>query len=195
MVASCNHADQISIERVDGLQERSELGKALDPIFFAASATRTFPDEQTRTAFRERWLGRYLTTPEDRLYVAKDLIVARRVAGYLVGSFYDPALDARFDDIGYFSTLGDLTAAYPAHLHVNLDDAYRNRGLGSQLVSAFAEDALAQGSTGVHVVTGAASRNLSFYARNGFDKVHRFDWKGHAVVFLGRSLLRRKIFT
>ncbi|MGH1418669.1 MAG: GNAT family N-acetyltransferase [Hyphomicrobiaceae bacterium] len=178
----------ISIVCVDSVADRLEISEDLDPIFFSASATQSFPSESVKAEFRERWLGRYLTFPADRLYVAKDLGHGGRVAGYLVGCFQDPAIGSRFDDIGYFRVLKALTAAYPAHLHINFDRAYRNRGLGGKLIDAFASDCVEHGCLGVHVVTGAQSLSRPFYARNGFDHVHQFDWSGQSSVFLGRKL-------
>jgi GNAT superfamily N-acetyltransferase len=110
------------------------------------------------------------------------------LAGYLAGAVDDPARAVRFSDIGYNKTFAHLTAAYPAHLHVNLAPAYRNSGIGAALVSAFAADAARAGAQGVHVVTSAKSRNVGFYARNGFAELARATFNGHEVVFLGRPL-------
>jgi GNAT superfamily N-acetyltransferase len=110
------------------------------------------------------------------------------LAGYLAGAVDDPARAARFSDIGYTKDFAHLTAAYPAHLHVNLAPAYRNGGIGAALVSAFAADAARAGAKGVHVVTGAGSRNVGFYTRNGFAELARARYSGHDVVFLGRLL-------
>jgi hypothetical protein len=41
---------------------------------------------------------------------------------------------------------------------------------------------------GVHVVTGSASRNRTFYERAGFREAGRTSWNGREVVFLARSL-------
>jgi GNAT superfamily N-acetyltransferase len=178
----------VSVVEISEPQDRQALGDELDKIFFAASATQSFPDATARQVFRERWLGRYLKSPEDCLFVARDAENDGAIAGYIVGSFADPARVDRFNDIGYFKQLRDLTKAYPAHLHVNLHDRYRNLGLGGELVSAFAKWAQDHGASGVHVVTGAASRNLSFYARNRFANLRELTWNDHNIVFLGRDL-------
>lgn len=178
----------VSVVEIAEPEDRQALGDELDTIFFAASATQSFPDATARQVFRERWLGRYLKAPEDRLFVARDVENGGAIAGYIVGSLADPARVDRFNDIGYFKKLQDLTEAYPAHLHVNLHDRYRNMGLGSELVSAFAKWAQDHGASGVHVVTGATSRNLSFYARNQFANLRELAWNDHSIVFLGRDL-------
>lgn len=159
---------------------------AIDDIFFVSSATQSFTSDAERAAFRERWLGRYLTHFPQCCFVAVD--PGDRVLGYVCGALDDPARDPRFSDIGYFSQLAAETARFPAHLHINLAPEARNRGTGGRLIEAFCAQARAQGAPGVHVVTSAASRNRSFYARSGFNHVVEADWNGHRIVLLGRTL-------
>lgn len=176
----------ISIRRWAGVADKERLIPALDAIFFEASATKSFAGEAERQTFRERWLGRYLKHDAAWAYVAVDSDGV--VAGYLVGSVNEPAAAARFDDIGRFEDCAALAAQYPAHLHVNLAPQYRNCGIGSELIAAFAADAAASGAPGVHVITGANSRNVAFYERNGFRALARASFNGHAIVCLGRRL-------
>lgn len=157
----------------------------IDAIFFETSATQTFPGQPERDAFRERWLGRYLAHDAQWFYVA---LSGGRAVGYLAGCVEDPALSPRFADIPYFGDLADLTRAYPAHLHVNLHQEYRNGGLGGRLIDRFADDARAAGAIGMHVVTGAQSRNRTFYAREGFVPLRELPWGPQGIVFLGRTL-------
>lgn len=157
----------------------------LDPIFFEASATQHFPDEATRAAFRERWLGRYLMHHPELAHVALDEPGA--ILGYIVGAHADPAREPLFADIGYWPAIAHLTALYPAHLHINLAKEARNRGIGSRLIAAFLSDARAAGIPGVHLVTGRQSRNRSFYARNGFTCVAELTWGGTPIVMLARQ--------
>jgi GNAT superfamily N-acetyltransferase len=159
---------------------------AIDAIFFEASATQSFAGDAERAVFHERWLGRYLADFTDGCFVA--LGPDGRVLGYVVGATTDPARDPRFADIGYFSVLAAETRRFPAHLHINLAPEARNKGLGGRLIEAFCAHARAKGAHGVHVVTAAASRNRTFYARAGFTHVVEADWNGHAIVFLGRTL-------
>ena len=158
----------------------------IDAIFFGASATQSFPSDAAREAFRERWLGRYLTQfPQDTLIVQDK---NAGVLGYLVGARTDPATDPRFADIGYFAALADVTPHYPAHLHINLAEAARSGGVGTQLVKTFCTRLRADGLPGVHVVTGAHSRNRAFYDRLGFTVVRALDWNGAAIIMLGKPL-------
>jgi len=61
------------------------------------------------------------------------------------------------------------SAEYPANLHINLEAAYRGRGLGTALMRAYLDKLRAAGLAGVHLVT--TSRNeaaLRLYRRMGF---------------------------
>ena len=159
---------------------------ALEAILFQTAATKTFPSPEDESAFRQRWLGRYLDHDAALVWLA--LAPAGEVAGYLVGCLDDPACTARFSDLPYFRAFAALTTRFPAHLHVNLADGWRSAGTGSRLLSAFCRSAAQAGITGVHVVTGAGMRNVGFYARNGFAEVAQTDWNGKQVVMLGRLL-------
>ncbi|MFZ4805702.1 MAG: GNAT family N-acetyltransferase [Hyphomicrobiaceae bacterium] len=155
-------------------------------IFFEASTTRNFVDAGSREDFRERWLGRYLTHDLEHAFVA--LTPTGEAVGYLVGALEDPAKTDRFGDIGYFATIGPLTARYPAHLHMNCDAAWRSKGIGTELIDRFRSHAIALGSPGVHVVTGFGVRNVGFYLRNGFRETARFEWVGRPLVMLSAAL-------
>ncbi len=159
---------------------------ARDAIFFEASGTKTFASDDVRAAFRERWLGRYLRLYPEWVYLAVD--GSGGLQGYLLGCLDDPAQTPLFSDIGYFQDFAPLTARFPAQLHVNLAPAARGAGVGSQLVSAFVNDAAKAGCPGVHVVTGRDQRNVSFYARNGFRDVGHVTWNGRELVFLARAI-------
>lgn len=180
----------IDVCRWSEIAASDELVAALDHIFYEASATKSFASPEVRAAFRERWLGRYLVHEPHLAFLAftgsghsPDVL-----AGYVVGALEDPARSERFADIGYFASLADLTRRFPAHLHINLAPHARGRGWGGILIERFVAAARASGSAGVHVVTGAASRNTGFYKRNGFTCEHRFNWGGGEQVFLGRAL-------
>ena len=159
---------------------------AVDRIFFLSSRRQTFADDAERSAFREQWLGRYLLHDREHAFVAR--ADDGSVAGYLIGSLDDPAVAPRFADMGFFSELTDLTARYPAHLHINLGAAWRSQGIGARLVEHFAQHAARHDALGMHIVTGADARNVGFYRRCGFEPLRELDWKGSALLFMGRSL-------
>jgi GNAT superfamily N-acetyltransferase len=158
----------------------------MEAVFFEASG-RTFAPGPEREEFRERWLGRYLQTGSDVILLA--LCGEGTLAGYLVGALEDPAAQQRFADIGYLtSEFRDLCRRYPAHLHLNLAPAFRGRGLGAELIAAFAAHARDAGAAGMHVVTRADARNVRFYVRCGFAEAGKCMWKGSELVFLARPL-------
>lgn len=165
---------------------RAALIAAIDAIFFEASSVRAFASEQARAAFRQRWLGLYLETWPEHVFLARD--DDGMVAGYLLGCLIDPAQDHRFEDIGYFETFAAACAAYPAHLHINLAPAYRRRGIGADLIAAFAEQVRDAGVPGLHIVTSGDARNVGFYRQCGFSIIDETPWKGGAVVFMGCRL-------
>lgn len=184
--ASIPSSDDFVIRRWSDIAEKGRLPSALDAIFFEASGTKSFASEADKQTFRQRWLGRYLAHDPGWIYLAFD--PDDTLAGYLVGSLDDPARTSRFSDIGYFKDFAALTLAYPAHLHVNLAPSFRNLGIGGKLIDTFTDAVTRAGAVGVHVVTGAVARNLSFYARNGFHELGRTKSNSIEVVFLGRRL-------
>jgi GNAT superfamily N-acetyltransferase len=175
-----------TIVRLTDLADWRSLAGGLDPIFFEASLTKSFADEGARAAFRERWLGRFLDLWPDLAHIA----IGRdgTPIGYIVGTHVDASRDERFSDIGFYRHIAHLTPAYPAHLHINLAPAARNRGVGSRLIGAFEHDVRAAGLPGLHLVTGRDSKNRSFYARNGYTPLIEMDWGGTPIVMLGKRL-------
>ncbi|HRD75301.1 MAG TPA: GNAT family N-acetyltransferase [Hyphomicrobiaceae bacterium] len=173
---------EVRIARLVEIDGWERLIRGIEAIFFAASG-RTFSDDAERAAFRERWLGRYLQHDVSLTHVA---LTGDAVAGYIVGSHDDPAKAARFADLAFFGCFASLTAAYPGQLHINLDARYRSRGIGGRLIEAFMADARGHGVPGVHVVTGAASRNVTFYERSSFEPSCCAAWNGRRLLMLKR---------
>ena len=160
---------------------------ALAQIFFTSSATQSFASAADKAAFKERWLGRYLLADGPHVFLATDAVDT--VVGYLAGSIADIARQPRFADMATASAFAASSAVYPAHLHINIAEHARGQGVGAQLIETFAAHATAQGAPGMHVVTGAASRNVQFYERCGFIEIDRRQSAANAVVFLGRTLI------
>jgi GNAT superfamily N-acetyltransferase len=157
----------------------------LDRIFFTSSATQQFSGPAERAAFRERWLGRYLRVDPGHAFVAID--GGDRIVGYVIGCIDDIARLARFADLASARQFSGASARYPAHLHINVDEGARSLGIGARLIEAFAAHCVAHGAPGMHVVTGASSRNVRFYARCGFAEVARIGSGGGDKVFLARD--------
>jgi GNAT superfamily N-acetyltransferase len=181
--------NDVEICRWDGLPRKERLVAGIDAVFFASSATQSFVSETAKQAFRERWLGRYLTYFPEQVLLA--VAAGEDVVGYVAGALDDPARDARFADLPFLTAFSGLTPRYPAHLHVNLAAPWRGRGIGSLLVAAFADMARASGAPGVHVVTQRGMRNVGFYAANQFVERGATVIGGREHLFLGRDLQPR----
>jgi GNAT superfamily N-acetyltransferase len=161
----------------------------IEEIFFATSPSAKTLRLDERPPFKERWLGRYLAYDIESFFVA--ITELSTVAGYLAGCLDNPAHNPRFADIGYYASFAPLCDRYPCHLHINLDERYRNRAIGSALIAAFAAQAASAGRSGIHVVTGERARNVRFYEKNGFRPLTTVRWNGADVVFMGRLLRPR----
>ena len=158
----------------------------IDEIFFEASSVQAFENQDERRTFHWRWLGRYLVEEPQHAFVA--LRPEHGASGYVVGSLEDPAPRAEFAHLGYFVDFAELTAAFPAHLHINVARDCRNRRIGEALIAAFVGHAAELGSPGVHVVTGEGLRNVGFYERLGFARQGVAPWRAGQVVLLGRKI-------
>jgi len=176
------------VRLMDELDWQSRLSP-IEEIFFATSpsAKTLRPDE--RQPFKERWLGRYIAYDSESFFVA--ITEVSTVAGYLAGCLDNPAHNPRFTDIGYYASFAPLCDLYPCHLHINLDEHYRNRGIGSALIAAFVAQAASAGRSGIHVVTGERARNVSFYEKNEFPPLATARWNDADAVFMGRLLRPR----
>ena len=65
-----------------------------------------------------------------------------------------------------------VTRDYPAHLHIDLLERARSRGLGRQLIQGLIDDLRARGIRGVHLGVAAANANaIGFYGHLGFEVI------------------------
>lgn len=176
-------SSHISICRYLDVERTPRLDEEIDAIFFEASNTKSFESDAARSAFRERWLRRYLRDDPQFAYLA--MSISGDVVGYLVGTIEDPASSRSMENAT--SAFHEATKRYPAHLHVNVAPAYRSSGVGGSLIDTFVADARRAGAAGVHVITSAASANVRFYNRNGFQEIAR-SGPADALVFLARAL-------
>ena len=80
----------------------------------------------------------------------------------------------------------DLVLGYPAHLHINVDVAYRGRGAGRRLIDRYFADLRDQAVPGIHIFCGPGP--LEFYRKLGFHVMDRADIRGNATFAMGTRL-------
>jgi ribosomal protein S18 acetylase RimI-like enzyme len=69
-------------------------------------------------------------------------------------------------------TPSELAAAYPAHLHIDLQERARGHGLGRSLIERLLSDLRERGVVGVHLGVDDANANaIAFYRHLGFRDV------------------------
>lgn len=76
----------------------------------------------------------------------------------------------------------ELLSRCPAHLHVNVDEAYRGARVGKSLMLGYFDDLRKAGVPGVHLVCG--KRPVGFYEKLGFRTLVQAD----AVFAMGLTL-------
>ena len=172
------------IARLAGLPEGAEAAREAEAIFWESAGTRHFAGEAERAAYRDLWFGRYLGHARGEFFIALD--EAGDVAGYLAGALISNAPPLPGPDY-YALFLAELIVRHPAHLHVNVRAGLRGAGVGAALMRAFAEHCRAQGAAGFHAVTAQGSRAAAFFAKCGLAPCAAVDWRGRALVFLGRQ--------
>lgn len=185
LVFAMTHVEICRWNQLAALPECGRWLAELDQVFFSSSARQSFASAEEKAAFRERWLGRYLTHFPQCAFIALDS--GGRAVGYVVGSLRDPVRDPLFADLTFLAHFGALTARYPAQLHINLDADWRSKGIGAQLVDAFSDLARSERAPGVHVVTAEGMRNVRFYLANGFVERATAAVEGRTLLFLGRD--------
>ena len=139
----------------------------IDEIFFEASSVQEFANDEERSIFHWRWLGRYLSDEPQHAFVA--LRSDRRACGYVVGSLTDPAPRAEFSHLGYFVDFARLTrnlsspSAHQCCPRLPQSADWRSACRCFRPSRSGNADA-----PGLHVVTGEGMRNVGFYERLGF---------------------------
>jgi ribosomal protein S18 acetylase RimI-like enzyme len=83
-----------------------------------------------------------------------------------------------------------LYRQYPAHLHINLAEKARRRGIGARLLAAYENNLREKGVSGYHLGVGAENQvGIGFYRKMGLEQLAVFPRIGKAqVVAFGRIL-------
>ena len=168
--------------RLPDMPDRAAALAALEEIFFLSTTRTSFASPEERAAFLRTWSGWYVEQAPADVWFALD--EDGTILGYLTGCKDSAGSADLARTIPKYELFADLFPAFPAHLHINVLPGCRDRGIGRQLVDAYAENCRADGLPGVHLVTGAFARNVSFYHRAGFTEATQ---RG-PLLFLGRSL-------
>ena len=158
--------------------------EAAERIFFESSSKQTFSGEKERSQFRQRYFSVYAEGDPDWFLLAYS--ENGTVLGYLAGS---PRMrEAHFQLNPYLEGFRPAMERYPAHLHINFAAEARGLGLGSLLLAEFEQRLSQRSIPGVHLVTGAAERNVGFYNKNGYVEASRIQIGTSELVLLGKRL-------
>ena len=176
----------VKIQRADEVADFLSCLADIDDIFVTSSARRDFSSQEEKQAFRDTSLGRYMEKHRSSFFVALD--ADGRAVGYLAGCLENPITLSHFNDVAYFRDIDNLCRDYPAHLHVNVAERYRNRGFGTALVGRFVEWAKLHSVKGIHLVTSSTARSVPFYRRSGFIQLCTLPWNSGISVCMGRKL-------
>ena len=165
------------------VENQAEVLSEIREIFFESSSKKTFKDQAEQDAFFDKYLGFYLRTYPEFVWVA----VGDKVLGYVVAS-----PDSHGEELmrlqPHMLTFENLFNDFPAHLHINCHVESRGMGVGSQLIQAVVKDLQAQNVTGLHIMTGPDSANRAFYKKLGFDFESELPFGGSSILFMGKRL-------
>jgi GNAT superfamily N-acetyltransferase len=113
--------------------------------------------------------GSYRHVPGAAGFAKQALVMRRGVERY-----FSPALR---HEIGF---------DYPAHLHINIDAAYRRTGVGRRLVDNYFADLRDQAVPGVHVFCGVGP--VEFYRSAGFHVLGQVELHSLSIFAMGAHL-------
>lgn len=177
-------------ETLDNSARKSEAERAIRDIFFLSADPRNVSaDEAKNAAFYLRWTSYYFEYEPHLIWLAWSNSGEERLMAYLMGcansSQAQPRLERHIPSFGAFA---DQFMRYPAHLHINAHPEARGQGVGSKLIDQYVQDLKSRGVAGVHLVTSPESQNRRFYSRNGFNFELNRNWRGHPILFMGRTI-------
>ncbi len=153
-------------------------------IFFESSTRKTFANTDEREAFFYKYVGFYLSRYRDLCLLALE---GDKVLGYILGSpTSDDAELLRVQP--HLQTFASDFKLYPAHLHINLHESSRGKGLGQILVNAWEQKLRDRNIQGLHIMTSPDALNKSFYSRLGFHYENEQSFQGYGILLMGKSL-------
>lgn len=152
-------------------ESRTRFLSQAEQIFFQTSTVQVFESNALREAFLQRWFGNYVKSQPEAFFFALD--DTDRVIAYLAGcidSFAPDTSPIRGAISFYTSTFCAALRSYPSHFHINVTPTQQRRGVGRELIAQFVRLCRQSRSSGIHVVTGAASPAVKFYEACGFKR-------------------------
>lgn len=171
----------MSIQIKSSLPRDEQQFTQLKDIFFSSSSVQTFSSTEARESFFQRWLGQYLQKFPEWTFLA---ILDDEVIGYLVAA---PNCDKMYRELNIPGM--DIFEAYydrfSVGLHINVSFKARGQKVGEKLIDALKQKCLNLGKGGIHAITSAGARNVSFYSKLGFDFQVIQNFKGSDLLFMG----------
>lgn len=171
-----------------GADEKEEILKKVEEIFFLSSSIKVFSSEERRAAFYKRWCKDYQILYPEEFFIAME---NGEAVGYLSGCSDSLGAMEAISIPGYL-IFQDLFSSFPAHLHINFHPNARGKGLGSLLVNHYVNYLKSNNVIGVHLVTSPDAKNVSFYQRLGFTRTEKRDFNGITLYFMGLVLIPDK---
>lgn len=157
--------------------------KELREIFFESSTKKEFKDVAEKEAFFQKYLGFYLEHYPELAWVA----MSDKVLGYVVVS-----PESNSEELTklqpHLKTFDSECEKFPAHLHINCHSDSRGLGVGSKLIHKVVQTLKKNNIKGLHIMTGLASKNRSFYKKLGFSFEVERNFHGSSILFMGKSL-------
>lgn len=99
----------------------------------------------------------FKTVRRNVFFKAKNMVfLVNLLKSYLKGEFKSP----------------DFSKDYPAVLHINIKENYRNHGLGSRMIASYLEYLKKEVVSGVHFST-LSDKAANFYEKTGFMLLHK----------------------
>ncbi len=153
---------------------------AVEEIFWLTSSRSSFLDSADRLRFRQQYLDVYLN---QMAWVACEDNV---VVGYIVATNDTLGMHAQWP--AHLELFRDQYQSYPAHLHINCHPRVQGRGWGKVLLRALEQALVQQAVKGLHLITSASARNVSFYLREGYQRREQRTWGNAELLLLAKSL-------
>lgn len=166
------------------LSVKGKVEEELKEIFFESSTKKEFKDEAEKEAFYFKYLGFYLSHYPELAWVA---LQKEKVLGYVV-----VAPETNTSELQkiqpHLSVFHKDSEKFPAHLHINCHFESRGMGVGKALVETVIDALKTKNIKGLHIMTGPASKNRSFYKKLGFEYETESNFHGSPILFMGKSL-------